>query len=87
MITEPKGTKRLSALRSLWEAWKRVAKRIGDLQVRGLLILFYFSALAPFALAVRWWSDPLAIKAGTPRGWWLQGDEASTPMERARRQF
>lgn len=67
--------------------WKRFAKKIGDIQARFLLVLFYFLVLAPFALVIRWWSDPLAIKAGTPRGWRSKEDEAGTPMERATKQF
>jgi hypothetical protein len=71
----------------LWEGWKRIAKRIGDIQARVLLILFYFGVLSPFALAVSWGSDPLAIKAGAPRGWQPKAKEAGTPLERAIRQF
>lgn len=71
----------------LWERWKHVAKRIGDIQVRAVLILFYFVILAPFALVVRWMTDPLAIKAGTPRGWRIRGEGDGNPVERAKRQF
>jgi hypothetical protein len=73
----------LSILRSLWEGWKRVAKRLGDLQARILLIIFYFLALGPFAIAVRWWSDPMAIKPASLRGWRPKAEEEGTPMERA----
>jgi len=72
---------------SVWAGWKRVARKIGDVQGRLLLILFYFLLLAPFALVVRWWSDPLAIKSGTPRGWRRKGDEGGTAMQRASQQF
>lgn len=34
--------KRLNILHSLWDGWKRVAKRIGDIHARILLTLFYF---------------------------------------------
>ena len=71
----------------LWEAWKRFGRKVGDVQARGLLILFYFVFLAPFALVVRWGSDPLAIKAGTRRGWRPKRDEAASPTERATKQF
>ena len=72
-------------IRRLWERWKQVARRLGDFQARILLTLFYFLIFCPFALAVRWRSDPLAIKAGTPRGWRARDDREGTPMERARR--
>lgn len=73
--------------RRLRERWKRIGKAIADIQARALLILFYFVVLAPFALAIRWGSDPLAIKAGAPTGWRPREDEKGTPMERAARQF
>jgi hypothetical protein len=78
---------RHSPLRNFWELWKRFARKIGDFQARVLLILFYFVVLGPFALAVRWASDPLAIKAGAPRGWRLRDDVDSAPTERVGRQF
>lgn len=71
----------------LWRGWKRLARRIGDIQARVLLTLFYFVILSPFALIVRWASDPLAIKAGTPHGWRPRASGAATAVERARQQF
>ena len=50
-------------MKQVWEWWKSVGKEVGDLQARGLLILFYFLILGPFAILVRTMSDPLAIKA------------------------
>ncbi|MFQ5899667.1 MAG: hypothetical protein ACE5JN_15665 [Candidatus Methylomirabilia bacterium] len=73
-------------MRSLWGWWRRGARRIGDIQARLLLTLFYFVVFGPFALAVRWRSDPLAIKAGAPRGWRLKEEGKGTPMEGALRQ-
>jgi hypothetical protein len=74
-------------MRNLWEWWKRVARRIGDFQARIILTIFYFLILGPFALVVRFWSDPLAIKANTPRGWRLKDDQRDNPVEQATRQF
>jgi hypothetical protein len=76
-----------TARRSLWEWWKRVARRIGDFQARLILLLFYFLILGPFALAVRWGSDPLAIKAGNLPGWRPRAERAGAPMARATQQF
>jgi hypothetical protein len=74
-------------VRRLWEGWKRIARRIGDVQARVLMTLFYFLCLAPFGLAVRWGTDPLAIKPGHPRGWRSRSAEAGPELDRARRQF
>ncbi len=73
-------------LRALWQSWKRVARRIGDFQARILLTVFYYAVLGPFALVLRWLSDPLAIKPGGQRGWHPRNEPAGTPIERARRQ-
>jgi hypothetical protein len=86
-MAEPPEAKRPGTMQRLWEGWKRVAKRIGDFQVRLLLLLFYFLVLAPFALAVRWFSDPLSIKIGSPRGWQLKSQDKGPSMGRALRQF
>lgn len=69
-----------------WQSWKRVASRVGNAQARVLLSFFYFVIFAPFALVVRWKSDPLAIKTGTPKGWQPRGNGESTLMEQAIRQ-
>ncbi len=88
MMTEPESIKRPGAGRSLWEWWRRAGKAIGDIQARVLLMLFYFVILAPFALAVRWGSDPLTLKAGAPRGWHpTRGEETNSLLDRATRQF
>lgn len=73
--------------RILWERWKTVGKSIGDFQARLILILFYFVVLGPFALAMRWASDPLAIKVGSPRGWRPRDNKAAAPIERSTKQF
>ena len=87
MKAELEQAKRPSIPRRLWEGWKRFGRKVGDVQARGLLILFYFVFLAPFALVVRWGSDPLAIKAGTRKGWRPRIDETGSPTERATKQF
>jgi len=75
-------------MRRLLEAWKRFGKRLADVQVRGLLIFFYFFIFSPFALAISWWSDPLAIKPGAPRGWLSKKqDRESAELQVATRQF
>ena len=81
-----RGTGSLEMLRRLWEQWKRIARRIGDVQARVLLMIFYLVVLAPFALIVRWATDPLAIKPGTPRGWRTRREERGSLLERATKQ-
>jgi len=86
-MNETQDSKRLRVILSFWEWWKRVGKGIGNLQAWVLLALFYFVILPPFALAVRWGSDPLALKAGAPQGWRPMDVEEGAPLERAIEQF
>jgi hypothetical protein len=69
-----------------WKAWRRLARRIGDAQARVLLTVFYFVVLGPFALALRWRSDPLAIKPGAPAGWRPRREPEEPLLVRAQRQ-
>ena len=78
---------RRGAARRLWDGWKRIGRKIGDFQARALLTLVYVTFLAPFALAVRWTSDPLALKPRTPRGWRPRAADGDDRVARARRQF
>jgi hypothetical protein len=71
----------------LWEGWKRVAKKIGDVQARIILTLFYIFIVGPFALAIRWFGDPLAIKHRTRKGWHLRIGHKPVSIERATQQF
>jgi len=70
----------MTLLRRVWEWWKPIASKIGDFQARGILVLFYFVLLAPFALAVRLFTDPLSIGHGALRGWRVR----ETPKARTR---
>jgi hypothetical protein len=74
-------------MRSLWEWWKRIGKRIGDIQARIILVLFYFIVVGPFALIMRLGDDPLAIRGKSPRGWQPKSESNAMQMDRARSQF
>jgi hypothetical protein len=77
----------VGSVRQLWARWKRIARKIGDFQARALMTVFYFAVLGPVALVTRGRSDPLAIKATTPRGWLDIETKDGAPMAQARRQF
>ncbi|MGQ0792575.1 MAG: hypothetical protein ACT4NX_00600 [Deltaproteobacteria bacterium] len=74
-------------LKALWEWWKPLARKIGDFQARVILTVFYFVFLSPFALIVRFATDPLAIKPKTPRGWLLREDSGAPEAQRATKMF
>lgn len=52
-------------LRALWRAWLVLARKIGRFQSLLTLSLVYFVVIAPFAVAIRLFSDPLGLK-GAP---------------------
>jgi hypothetical protein len=86
-LTLPRGSGVTGLARTLWERWKQIARKIGDFQARALMTVFYFVILGPVAIGLRWRSDPLAIKAATPRGWRHIEQQGGVPMDRSRRQF
>lgn len=71
---------------TVWEAWKRIGSKVGDVQAQILLTFFYFVIVGPFALATRWFADPLAIKRGRPE-WMRRSVGGGASMEWASRQF
>ncbi len=72
-------------VRRLWEAWKRLAHRIGNFQARVLLTAIYSVLVLPFGLAVRWSADPLRTKRRPNE--WLNHPDDPTDTEWARRQW
>ena len=69
----------------LWQRWKRTARKIGDIQARFILTVFYFLVMAPFALVIRFWSDPLRLKRFP--GWIRRSDSPDAAKMRAREQY
>jgi hypothetical protein len=72
-------------LRRLWQAWTRVAHRIGNVQARLLLTIFYVVIVTPFAVAVRALSDPMRFEA--PPAWLPREPTEPDPTIHARRQY
>ncbi len=72
-------------LKRIWEAWKRLAHKIGNFQARLLLTILYAVLVLPFGLAVRLFADPLRIRRH-PKGWLDCADKAAD-LEWARRQW
>ncbi len=75
----------MTLLRRAWESWKRFGKKVGDLQARVLLTVFYFVILAPFGLGMRA-ADPLGLRRAG-EGWRVRPPApGGDPVARARRQ-
>lgn len=74
-------------VKRLWQWWKRVAERIGNVQARILLTAFYCIAVLPVALILKLLADPLALQRGRGRAsWWLHRKPQATELDEGRRQ-
>lgn len=74
------------ALSNLWQAWKRVALRIGHWQTRGILSLLYFTVMMPVAVGVRILADPLGVGEAAGRTRWRRRVYITLALEQARKQ-
>jgi hypothetical protein len=73
------------SLRRIWEAWKKLARRIGELNSRVLLTLLYVVLLMPFGLGLRLVADPLRRRKPVASNW-IPRTEAPAALGEARRQ-
>lgn len=75
----------LGVLKALWRGWLIVARKIGHFQVQVILMLFYFVIMAPFALVMRIFTDPLDLR-GTG-SWRPLPSKSIKTLEEAKQQF
>jgi len=71
-------------LKRAWQAWKRLAHRVGNFQARILLTIFYGVLAMPFGFAVRLFSDRLRIKQRPTN--WLHHPDNPSDFQWAKRQ-
>jgi hypothetical protein len=74
-------------LKEIWRRWTKIAKVIGEFQSRLILTIFYFFILAPVALCVRIFSDPLRLKLPARVSWSAVNSSAQRSIDGARKQF
>ena len=55
-------------MKKLWEAWKQIAKKIGNFNARVLMTIFYFLFLSWLSIPVKI-KDPLTIRGKKKAGW------------------
>ncbi len=72
-------------LGTLWQAWKRFARRLADFQGRVLLTLFYVVLLVPGGFVLRLVADPLRRRR-PPTSNWTPRLPAPATLDEARRQ-
>jgi hypothetical protein len=76
----------MEAIKKVWSYWKRFGQFIGDLIGRVFLTVFYFTLFMPFALGVRLWGDPLAIRPSHGKKW-LERSTHDLTLKDSRRLF
>ena len=72
--------------RQLWELWKIVAAKIGNLQARLILTALYFLLVGPIALLRRLAADPLGRRRAAGPTYWTPRDTPDATLDAARRQ-
>ncbi len=77
---------RVGLLRTVWERWKKIARAVGVVQTRILMVVFYFLFVFPLGLILRMRSDPLHLKEPTGSNWTPHRHEEAS-LDTARRQF
>lgn len=74
-------------LKYIWTKWKAFSQRMGSFQSKIILSLFFFLFVTPFALGVKFFSDPLRIKLPSSSTYWQPKKEPKNNLEEYRRQF
>jgi len=71
---------------SLWSGWKTIAAKIGHIQTRVMLLLFYYLCMWPVAVGLRLLADPLGLKTRSGGTRWQRRDRRALSLDEARRQ-
>lgn len=73
-------------LSTIWNAWKKVGRFIGDMIGRVFLMVFYFTIVLPFGLGARLFGDLLDMKKGKGSAW-LERTSPEPTIEASYKQF
>jgi hypothetical protein len=71
----------------LWARWKAFAFRMGSFQGRLILLLFYFTILAPFGIVNSLFRNPLMLRNPAVSSFWFPMEASDEEIDEARRQF
>lgn len=76
----------VSFLRVAWTRWKKIARAVGVVQTRILMVGLYFLFVLPLGMIMRLSGDPLRLKRPPGSNWMPHHDEEAS-VDAARRQF
>jgi len=74
-------------LKFLWQKWLIVARPIGNFQAQLILSLFYFIILAPVAIFLKFFADPLNLKPKQRSSNFEKWEHPKEDLEQARKQY
>jgi hypothetical protein len=77
----------MNIFKQLWERWKLFAEKLGNFQSRLIMGYFYFFIVTPFALIMKFGSDPLTLKGTNSQSEWTTFDNTSRTLEESKRQY
>ena len=77
----------LNIFQQLWERWKLFAEKLGNFQSRLIMGFFYFIIVTPFALIMKFGSDPLTLKQVSNHTEWTAFENTSPTLEDSQRQY
>ena len=71
----------------VWDRWEPVARALGDLQARLLLLFVYFVVTLPFAVGARLLRGPFGAVAASGAGFWTERKPTENTLPAAGRQY
>lgn len=72
---------------TIWQAWKKFGKFMGDLVGRVFLMAFYITVALPFGVGVTLFGDPLKVKDKTQPVHWIERKSPEATIEASYNQF
>ena len=75
----------MDILKRIWKAWQAFGHFMADVVGRVVMLVLYFTVVAPFGLAVRFLSDPLLMKRVAPA--WEKRETEAVTLENSNRTF
>jgi hypothetical protein len=74
-------------LKAGWQKWKAFGERVGNIQARIALTVFYWTFMAPVGLWQTFVADRLGVRRPEGGTSWRERSTADRGLEDARRQF
>lgn len=77
----------MKQVKKIWQGWKWLAEKLGNLQALIILSLFYYILLAPFALVFKLLADPLQLSPRKRSMWFSKENKNVSNLAKMKQQF